>query len=226
MSLDNDLKRQVHRQAVSLGIVRESDPWNLMLNQIALHFAVWHSWDLSRVSRLPLQNLLELLHAEDPTTETSNPNQDVHFSSDFSVVVWQGKQHFFNRTQARVVELLYNESRKGTVGLHQDTIGQRLQSCNNRFRLFHVFRNKNGKMHALWNVLICRVEPGIYALKMDEGQSVSTSSMNNETTITPEQTSMQPSGVNAAHFSQTPLNENRIESGGSMTNLENEKYFG
>jgi hypothetical protein len=224
MSLDSDLKRQLHRQAVNLGIVRESNPWNLMLNQIALHFAVWHSWDLTRVSRLPLQNLLELLHAEDPTSESSNPNQDVHFSSDFSVVVWQGKQHFFNRTQARVVELLYNESRKGTVGLHQDTIGQRLQSCNNRFRLFHVFRNKNGKMQPLWNVLICRVEPGINALKMDDAQSVSATTPND---VSDEDSAPTlASSVQTAHFNHMQLDETPVESGVNLSGIDSEKYFG
>lgn len=167
MSSDSDVKRQIHRQAVNLGIARDSDPWTLVINHVSLHFAVWHNWDLARVSRMPLQNVLEYLHAEDPTTEVTTPNQNVHFSSDFSVVVWQGQQYFFNRTQARVVELLYSESQKGTVGLHQDTIGNRLQSCNSRFRLFHVFRNKNGKMHPLWNVLVVRVEPGIYSLRLE-----------------------------------------------------------
>ncbi|MEE2640749.1 MAG: hypothetical protein VX768_08995 [Planctomycetota bacterium] len=172
MNLETDiqnpnLKRQIHRQAVNLGIARETDPWTFTLNQISLHFAVRHNWDLARVYRLPLQNVVELLYKEDPTAETANPNQDVHFSTDFSVVVLKGERYFFNRTQARVVELLYDESQKGTVGLHQDTIGQKLQSCNNRFRLFHVFRNKNGKMHPLWNVLIVRVEPGIYALQLN-----------------------------------------------------------
>lgn len=189
MTLDSDLKRQIHRQAVNLEIVRETDPWKFTLNQISLHFAVWHNWDLQRVGRLPLQNLLDLLYKEDPTTETTNPNQDVHFSSDFSVVVLKGERYFFNRTQARVVELLYDESQKGTVGLHQDTIGQKLQSCNNRFRLFHVFRNKNGKMHPLWNVLIMRVEPGIYALQLNIDQQSKPARTPHEQTVQPTNSS-------------------------------------
>lgn len=166
------------------------------MNQISLHFSVWHSWDLSRVSRMPLSNLLEFMHSADPTNSVSAPDQDVHFSSDFSVVVWQGKQHFFNRTQARVVELLYNETQKGTVGLHQDTIGQRLQSCNNRFRLFHVFRNKNGKMHALWNVLVCRVEPGIYSLRLNFDSPVKEEeTVEAETEYTPSTTQQVPTSL-------------------------------
>lgn len=172
MSSDSDLQQKIRRQAVILGIVRETDPWNFTLNQISLHFAVQHSWDIHRVAKLPLQNLLELMITEDPNSGTSNPNQDVHFSTDFAVVVIKGERYFFNRTQARVVELLYEESQKGTVGLHQDTVGQKLQSCNNRFRLFHVFRNKTGNMHPLWNKLIVRVEPGIYALQLNIEQSV------------------------------------------------------
>ncbi|MDB4671579.1 hypothetical protein OAF34_05530 [Pirellulaceae bacterium] len=181
MSVDNELKRQILSLAANLGIVRDSDPWAFVLNQISLHFSVRHSWDLSRISRMPLQNLLDLMQGEDPTNEIINPNHDVYFSSDFSVVVWQGQQHFFNRTQAQVVELLYHESKKGTVGLHQDSIGQKLQSCNNRFRLFHVFRNKNGKMHSLWNVMIVRVEPGIYALRLNSNEAGMTNQVLSET---------------------------------------------
>lgn len=165
--LDSELKRQIHRQAANLGIVRETDPWEFTLNQISLHFAVHHNWDLQRISKIPLRNVLELLHDEGTDSDNSIPDQDVHFSSDYAIVMVKGRRFTFNRTQARVVELLHDEMRKGTVGLHQDTIGQRLQSCNSRFRLFHVFRNKDGKMHPLWGKLIVRVEPGIYALQFD-----------------------------------------------------------
>ncbi len=119
---------------------------------------------------------------------------------------------------------LLDASRKGTVGLHQDTIGQRLQSCNNRFRLFHVFRNKNGKMHPLWNVLICRVEPGIYALKMDDAQSVSATTPND---VSDEDSAPTlASSVQTAHFNHMQLDETPVESGVNLSGIDSEKYFG
>ena len=63
-------------------------------------------------------------------------------SDDFTSVNWFGTNYEFDiGNQAKAIALLWTEYEKGGLGLHEKTIGEKIGSSSNRFRLCHVFRD-------------------------------------------------------------------------------------
>jgi hypothetical protein len=70
----------------------------------------------------------------------------------------------FNTTQALAIALLWKEWEAGGHGLNEATIGDKLESGSDRYRLAHTFRNR-GAPHPAWGTMIVRVDRGVYALR-------------------------------------------------------------
>jgi hypothetical protein len=94
-----------------------------------------------------------------PTEGNGVETADTH-SEDFTSVRWNGKQYQFNKTQARCIELLWNND-----SLSEKTIGEKIESAADNFRLMHVFRNRRGKgMNPAWGKMIVKYGKGIFGL--------------------------------------------------------------
>lgn len=103
-----------------------------------------------------------------PTGRQPPAHAQTH-SADFTEVKWYGgeKYEFAYGAQSRVVQALWEEWEKGELGLHQDTIGQKIGSRSERFRLRDIFRvEKDGKrtMHPAWGTVIVEVGKGRFRL--------------------------------------------------------------
>lgn len=83
----------------------------------------------------------------------ASQNDTCTHSADFSSVVWYGEQYTFNATQARCIEALWAEWKKGGLGLRELTLKGKIDSANDKYRLAHTFRSNN-KMHPAWGVMI------------------------------------------------------------------------
>jgi len=79
-------------------------------------------------------------------------------SEDFLSVVWYGDEYTFNKTQALCVSSLWENER-----LSEKTIGEYIGTSNDKYRLVHTFRFKDG-MHSAWNKMITSDGKGIYKL--------------------------------------------------------------
>ena len=100
---------------------------------------------------------LELNAAETESGECSH-------SDDFNSVTWFGTKYSFRKgQQISAVEMLWKAWESKNPSLSQSTIGERIGSASDRFRLDHVFR-MDGKPHAAWDSMIKRVNKGVYSL--------------------------------------------------------------
>jgi hypothetical protein len=79
-------------------------------------------------------------------------------SEDFTFVNWFGESYRFDDgQQAKAVGLLWAEWEKGGLGLSEKTIGERIGSGANNYRLVHTFRktaDRNASMHPAWGGMI------------------------------------------------------------------------
>ena len=80
-------------------------------------------------------------------------------SEDFTSCVWKGVPYQFNKTQAACIDKLWKAWEAGTPTLSQLTIGNRIGSSDDNFRLNKVFRD-----HPAWGVMIKPAGKGIYQL--------------------------------------------------------------
>jgi len=80
-------------------------------------------------------------------------------SEDFATVNWFGVKYHFNPTQARCIGLLWAEWKKGDLGLNQSTIGDKIETASDNFRLAHSFRD-----HPAWGTLIQKEAEGVFRL--------------------------------------------------------------
>jgi len=79
-------------------------------------------------------------------------------SEDFTSFTWNGKDFQFNKTQAACVK----ELAKGS--LSEKTIGERIGTTSDRYRLAHTFRSKTKGVHPAWGTLIVACGKGIFQL--------------------------------------------------------------
>lgn len=168
MSEKEEFKRLIAAKADQLGIVTAPDQWVRVINEISVHFSVWHGWSLERVTGMHLEEIIDLLDREIAKAGEFNVGRSFRHSDDFSFISWKNESFHLNRSQAKVFELLYNESMNGTIGLHQSTLGKKLGSNNAQFRLLHIFRSSSGEMHPIWGRLIVPIEPGVYGIDLDD----------------------------------------------------------
>jgi len=81
-------------------------------------------------------------------------------SEDFTSVNWFGTSYVFKRgQQAESIRCLWAEYERGELTLSEKTIGERVGSSSDRFRLAHVFRK-----HPAWGRMIKMAEPGVFRL--------------------------------------------------------------
>lgn len=80
-------------------------------------------------------------------------------SEDFTSCRWNGQLYQFRRTQADCIAVLWKAWEAGTPCLRQLTIGERIESADDHFRLDKVFRS-----HPAWGVMIQSAGRGIYKL--------------------------------------------------------------
>jgi hypothetical protein len=82
-------------------------------------------------------------------------------STDFTTVKWFGTAYTFDDgLQAKAVGELWGEFEKGEHGLSEKTIGERIGSSANNYRLANTFR-----YHPAWGTMIVKVRQGIYRLQ-------------------------------------------------------------
>jgi len=86
---------------------------------------------------------------ENKREENETPKRS--HSEDFTSVVWDKNRFSFTKTQAAVIGLLWNEYEKGTWNLGQETIGEKIGSEMNQYRLIQTF--EKGR-HPAWGTLI------------------------------------------------------------------------
>lgn len=100
-------------------------------------------------------NFLALLER----TAGKMPEEVCEHSEDYSSVIWHGQRYTFNSTQALCIKLLWIEWEKGGLGLREKTIGEKIESENDNYRLSHTFRN-----HKALGEMIYAVGDGGYRL--------------------------------------------------------------
>lgn len=177
MSETAELNQSIVRKANQLGILTAPNQWVRVINEISVHFSVWHGWSLDRVTGMQLKEIDRLLDQELSRSGDFQVGRSFRHSDDFSFISWKTENFYLNRSQARAFELLYSESMKGTIGLHQSTLGKKLGSSNTQFRLLHIFRSSSGEMHPIWGRLIVSIEPGVYAVNIDDQEIQSLNAM-------------------------------------------------
>jgi len=78
-------------------------------------------------------------------------------TEDFSSVVWYGHEYHFIAKQALCVKLLWAEWEKdpdAELGLREKTIGEKISSASDNYRLLYTFREKGRQMHPAWGQMI------------------------------------------------------------------------
>ena len=57
-------KQRIGDLARQMGLARENDSWVKIINEVSVHFSVWHGWSLDRLTALPLEEITSLLELE------------------------------------------------------------------------------------------------------------------------------------------------------------------
>lgn len=89
-------------------------------------------------------------------------------SLDFTSVEWFGHRYTFRPgQQAKAIELLWAEWVRGDFCLSEKTIGDRIGSSSDNFRLSLLFKGNHDQRnlaHAAWGTMIIKVSAGVYKL--------------------------------------------------------------
>jgi hypothetical protein len=96
-------------------------------------------------------------------------------SLDFTSVDWFGQRYTFRPgQQAKAIELLWAEWVRGDFCLSEKTIGDRIGSSSDNFRLLLLFESsklpskknpsRRRETHPAWGVMIVRAGAGLYKL--------------------------------------------------------------
>lgn len=90
-------------------------------------------------------------------------------SEDYSSVVWFGKTYNFTKTQALCVKHLWSEWEKSEgLSLSEKTIGEKIGSAADNYKLKHTFRvkrNNKSCQHPAWEKMIVSSGKGLFCLK-------------------------------------------------------------
>jgi hypothetical protein len=149
---------------------------NLRREFIQLFFAVWNSleneWSTDRAEVIKyLKGRLQLALGKAVISEFSlatwgagnpdarSPQRAVH-NPDFTMVSWFGTTYTFARgLQADVVRVLWDEWGRTGLGLHQETIHERVDENRESFKMTNIFRN-----HYAFGKMIQKLGDGLYSL--------------------------------------------------------------
>lgn len=141
-----------------------------------------------RISADELKNRRSDDQSDPPPAGVASPNKppdvsksaeekpQTSHSADFTSVVWFGIRYQFKKGhQAKAVELLWKEWERGGHSLTQAAIGDEIGSCDERFELAKVFREKKPRggytRHSAWGTMIQSVAKGAYALAAPSAQT-------------------------------------------------------
>ncbi|MHB1157675.1 MAG: hypothetical protein ACYC26_12680 [Phycisphaerales bacterium] len=98
-------------------------------------------------------------------TDAAGGKEKATHSEDFTSVEWFGTRYDFAKgNQAESVRVLWTEWEKGGHSLSEKTIGEKIESSAEHFRLVHVFRSKDNKMHSAWGTMIVSSGKGVFSL--------------------------------------------------------------
>jgi len=90
-------------------------------------------------------------------------------SEDYTSVVWFGKTYNFTKTQALCVKHLWAEWEKDEgLGLSEKTIGEKIATDSDNYKLKHTFRVRHGKkyrQHPAWGTMIVSCGKGVFCIK-------------------------------------------------------------
>lgn len=113
-----------------------------------------------------LDHLLSIFDQLIPTVEAAmrvrNKETGCEHSIDFTSVIWYGTKYSFTKTQAECLKHLWKAWEMGGLSLSEKTIGDRIASVSENYRLVHTF--DRGK-HPAWGKMIISVGKGIFALR-------------------------------------------------------------
>jgi hypothetical protein len=94
---------------------------------------------------------------------------DYTHSEDYTSVVWCGKSYQFTKTQALCIKYLWAEWEKSEgLGLSEKTIGDKIGSSADNYKLKHTFRvkrNNKSLQHPAWGKMIVPCGKGTFCLK-------------------------------------------------------------
>jgi|GEM_PF-5625413 len=86
-------------------------------------------------------------------------------SDDFTSVVWFGTRYSFTKgQQTEAIRALWEEWVSGKHTLSELTIAEKVGSANDHFRLDHLFRDRERKLHPAWKNMIQKASKGVYYL--------------------------------------------------------------
>lgn len=100
-----------------------------------------------------------------PQSTITSARAEYSHSDDFRSVNWFGETYHFNASQAACIRLLWDHFERGNLAIHQSTIGDKIGSTSECFRLKYTFRLKNGSPHPAWKRMIVHAGKGSYRLQ-------------------------------------------------------------
>lgn len=134
--------------------------------QFAANFARLNSYGPWRTDRHPVFYVVHGALEEGKRTAIKHTEKllcECRNSDDFTSVVWYGKEYTFNKTQALCVKYLWEQWENGTPSLSEKTIGDKIGSASENYRIISTFRI-NGKTHPAWGVMIRTDGKGTFKL--------------------------------------------------------------
>lgn len=94
---------------------------------------------------------------------------DYQHSEDYTSVAWFGERYQFTKTQALCVKHLWAEWEKSEgLSLSEKTIGEKIGSAADNYKLKHTFRvkrNNKSRQHPAWGKMIVSSGKGMFCLK-------------------------------------------------------------
>ena len=108
-------------------------------------------------------------------TTAAMQHESISHSEDYTSVNWYGTAYTFSKGhQAEAIKALWAEWSKGGHGLSEKTVGEKIGSSSDRYRLAHTFRMKNGKPHPALGTMIRSVGKGVFAICAPDHHKITT----------------------------------------------------
>jgi hypothetical protein len=133
---------------------------------------------MKRQQKVELQEVLKKAIAELASTkqnggkaksQKAKKKPDYTHSEDYTSVVWFGRMYNFTKTQALCIKHLWAEWGKSEgLGLSEKTIGEKIGSSADNYKLKHTFRvkrNNKSCQHPAWGKMIVSCGKGMFSLK-------------------------------------------------------------
>jgi hypothetical protein len=163
-----------------LGPVEFNELWGAKTCKVDIASLVEKSWEQAREvlgawKDIPWQELATVIrqeraHAREKSGWARPKERDqCRHSEDFTQVEWYGTPYRFTLRQAACVRVLWKEWEGTRFGLHEKTIGERIDTSNFDYRLRDTFRVKGKSPHPAWGEMIVGRGGGVYGLEPSRG---------------------------------------------------------